>query len=213
MDEDKGNKDGETILDRIAAIPFQEWEDIPAAEFANKQRKYKQVVDSPEAPTTLVIGEIGDFIRSEEFGEKRIEFANMLYEFADESIKMRTLMSSYGSFYAILWKLHQIFETVWLEMGFTWTGLLDWAEKVWTLPEKAAPRKRSLKELHQEVYWRLAHLHGGLEHPREEKDPEDLRDIQDEEWAEILSCISCKSKICRHQGVRWGQSQRPKSPH
>ena len=58
------------------------------------QRKYKQVVDSPEAPTTLVIGEIGDFIRSEEFGEKRIEFANMLYEFADESIKMRTVMSS-----------------------------------------------------------------------------------------------------------------------
>ena len=50
--------------------------------------------------------------------------------------------------------------------------------------QKAAPRKRSLKELHQEVYWRLAHLHGGLEHPREEKDPEDLRDIQDEEWAE-----------------------------
>ena len=130
MDEDKGNKDGEAILDRIAAIPFEEWEDMPAGEFASKQKKFKEVVDSPEMPTTLVIGEIGDFIRSEEFAEKRIEFANMLYEYADESIKMRTLMSSYGSFYAILWKLHQIFEPVWTEMGYTWVGLLDWAEKV-----------------------------------------------------------------------------------
>ena len=43
---------------------------------------------------------------------------------------MRTLMSSYGSFYATLWKLHQIFENVWLEMRFTWAGLLDWGEKV-----------------------------------------------------------------------------------
>ena len=67
----------------------------------------------------------------------------MLYEFADESIKMRTLMSSYGSFYAILWKLHQIFETVWFEMGFTWEGLLDWAEKV---------HGPFLKKQHQEKY-------------------------------------------------------------
>ena len=29
IDEDKGNKDGKTLLDRIAAIPFLEWEDIP----------------------------------------------------------------------------------------------------------------------------------------------------------------------------------------
>ena len=66
-----------TILNRIAAIPFQEWEDMPASDFANKQKKYKQVVHSPEAPTTLVIGEIGDFIRSEEFAKKMIKFDNM----------------------------------------------------------------------------------------------------------------------------------------
>ena len=54
MDEDKGNKDGETILDRIAAIPFEEWNDMSAHDFTSKQKKFKKVVDSPERPTTLV---------------------------------------------------------------------------------------------------------------------------------------------------------------
>ena len=130
MDEDKGNKDGETILDRIAAIPFEEWDDMPAHEFTSKQKMFKKVVDCPEMPTTLVIAEMGDFIRSEEFAEKRVEFASMLYEYADESIKPRTISSGYASFYAILWKLHQIFENVWSEMDYSWQGLLDWAEKV-----------------------------------------------------------------------------------
>ena len=113
MDDDKGNKDGETIFDRIAAIPFEEWDDISAHDFTSKQKRFKKVVDSPEMPTTLVIAEMGDFIRSEEFSEKRVEFASMLYEYADESIKPRTLNSGYASFYAILWKLQQIFKNVW----------------------------------------------------------------------------------------------------
>ena len=36
MDEDSGSIDGERILDRIAAITFEEWEDIPAQEFDSK---------------------------------------------------------------------------------------------------------------------------------------------------------------------------------
>ena len=58
MDEDVGTVDGERVLDRIAAIPFSEWDDLPAAEFARLQKKYKLVVDSPDKPTEFLIGEI-----------------------------------------------------------------------------------------------------------------------------------------------------------
>jgi uncharacterized C2H2 Zn-finger protein len=130
IDEDSGNKDGETIMDRISVIPFEEWEDCSAQEFATKQIAFKKVVDSPEKPTELVIGEMGDFIGSAEFINKRSEFANFVYEKTDECVKLRTLLTNYGGFYAILWKLHQVFEPVWAEQGKTWEGFLDWSEQV-----------------------------------------------------------------------------------
>jgi hypothetical protein len=77
MDEAAGTTDGvdgERCLDRISVIPFSEWDDIPAEEFAAKQRRFKQVVDNPEKPTEFLIGEVGDFIRSEEFKKKSLEF-------------------------------------------------------------------------------------------------------------------------------------------
>ena len=129
VDEDKGADDGERILDRVAAIPFVEWEEMSTSEFAAKQELFKRVVDSPEKPTTLLIGEIGDFIRSEEFRDKAKEMAAMLYEKTDECVKIRTITTNYSSFYAILWKLHQIFESVWTELGYDWDGFLDWVEK------------------------------------------------------------------------------------
>ena len=130
MDEDAGALDGERILDRIAAIPFGEWDDMAANDFAAKQRRFKAVVDSPEKPTEFLIGEIGDFIRSEEFSMKRDEFANILYEKAEECIKIRTLGTNYSSFFAILWKFHQIFQPVWEEMDASWDGFMDWTETV-----------------------------------------------------------------------------------
>ena len=132
MDEHKGSEDGERILDRVAAIPFVEWEEMSANDFAAAQERFKKVVDSPEKPTTLLIGEIGDFIRSPEFKEKAKEMATMLYEKTDECVKIRTLMTNYASFYAILWKLYQIFDTVWNEMGYDWEGFLEWVESVHT---------------------------------------------------------------------------------
>ena len=62
MDEDDGRLDGEQILDRIAAIPFVEWEDMPPSEFARLQAAFKKVVDDPIRPTELLIGEIGDYL-------------------------------------------------------------------------------------------------------------------------------------------------------
>ena len=73
MDEDSGFIYGERILDRIAAIPFEEWKDIPAQEFDSKQNLLMKVVDNPEKPTELLIGEIGDFLRTKEFSDKKFE--------------------------------------------------------------------------------------------------------------------------------------------
>lgn len=117
-------------MDRIAAIPFDEWEDIPAGEFAAKQRRFKQVIDCPKKPTELLIGEMGDFIRSEEFTKKREELATYLHEKTEECIKIRTLSTNYSSFYAILWKIHIIFQPVWEEMDASWPGFLSWVETV-----------------------------------------------------------------------------------
>ena len=130
MDEDAGTLDGERILDRVAAIPFTEWEDMNANEFSDKQNKFKKVVDDPSKPTELLIGEMGDFLRSEEFTKLRFEFANMLYLKTDESIKMRTLLTNYASFYAINFKLSEIFKTVWEEQGYSWDGFLEWVDQV-----------------------------------------------------------------------------------
>ena len=106
--------DGERTGDRIAAIPFQELPDIPPAQFSAKQREFKKVVDSEEKPVELLIGEIGDFLLSDEFIEKRNEFAELLLEKCEDTIKIRTLLN-YGVFYAVLWKLYFIFEGVWRE--------------------------------------------------------------------------------------------------
>ena len=84
MDEDKGTVDGERTLDRIAAVPFGEWSDMSVNDFAAKQNKFKTIVDNPTKPTEFVIGEMGDYLRSEEFKEKRLEFSD-LKELADEA--------------------------------------------------------------------------------------------------------------------------------
>ena len=128
MDE-QATSDSERICDRLAAIPFDEWAFMPAAEFSRRQNVFKTVVDSEIKPTELVIGEMGDYINSAEFLEKREEFAQWLYDKA-EVIKMRTLLTNYGSFYAIHWKLHQIFKTEWEKMGYSWEGFLEWVDKV-----------------------------------------------------------------------------------
>ena len=130
MDEDTGKVDEERVLDRIGAIPFSEWEDVPAAEFASMQKRFKEVVDNPEKPTEFLIGEIGQFLRSDEFMVKRDEFAGLLYEKTEECIKMRTLSTNYSSFYAILWKFHDVFHSVWNEMGSSWDEFLSWVESV-----------------------------------------------------------------------------------
>jgi hypothetical protein len=89
--------------------------DIPPAEFALKQRQFKAVVDSEEKPTELLIGEIGDFLLSDEFIQKKNEFATEMREKCEETIKPRTLGTNYASFYAVLYKLFSIFEDVWTE--------------------------------------------------------------------------------------------------
>ena len=86
-------------------------------------------------PTELLIHEIGDLIRSEEFQEKRFEFGNLLNELTDESIKMRALLN-YICFIAINWKLSSYFETVWEEMGHSWQEYVDWLQNVFTLGKR-----------------------------------------------------------------------------
>ena len=101
---------------------------MPASEFVAKQKKFKEVVDSPKKPTEFLIGEIGDYLRSNDFSDKRDEFAALLYNKTEECIKMRTLSTNYSSFLAILWKFHGVFEEVWTEMGASWEGFLLWLE-------------------------------------------------------------------------------------
>lgn len=114
--DDNETMDGERTGDRISAIPFQEMPDIPPHEFLEMQRKFKNVVDSEEKPVELLIGEIGDFVLSDEFGEKRLEYTRLLLDKCDSTIKPRTISTNYASYYAMLWKLHSIFEPVWSEM-------------------------------------------------------------------------------------------------
>ena len=39
-------------------------------------------------------------------------------------------MTNYSSFIAILWKVHEVFDEVWEEMGYSWNGFLSWVETV-----------------------------------------------------------------------------------
>ena len=126
MDE-SSSSDSERICDRLCVIPFREWGFMPASEFSKRQSRFKSVVDNEQRPTELVIGEMGDFLVSEEFMEKRQYFAQWLYDKA-EVVKMRTLLTNYASFYAFNWKLHNIFESEWTKMGYSWPGFMEWAE-------------------------------------------------------------------------------------
>ena len=128
MDEN-ASSDSERICDRLCVIPFVEWQYMPAAEFSRRQTRFMNVVDSEVKPTEFVIKEMGDFIGSQEFMEKREYFGQWLYERA-EVVKMRTLLTNYASFYALNWKTSQIFESEWTKMGKSWQGFLDWAEQV-----------------------------------------------------------------------------------
>ena len=110
-------------------IPFVEWDDIPAQEFARLQKRFKECIDDPQKPTEFLIGEIGDFIRSQEFLKKRDEFANVLLKLTDECVKMRTILN-YAIFYSLLWKEHEVFGEVWHEMGYSWEGFMTWVEDI-----------------------------------------------------------------------------------
>ena len=128
MDEN-ASSDAERTCDRLSVIPFQEWSSMPAAEFARRQGAFKAVVDSEVKPTEFLIGEIGDFINSQEFLDKKKGFAQWMYDKA-EVIKPRTFLTNYAPFYAIHWKVHQIFQSEWEKMGHTWDGFMEWAENV-----------------------------------------------------------------------------------
>ena len=114
FDDDVERKDGERTGDRICAIPFEEMIDLAPADFAARQRRWKAVVDSEEKPTELVIGEIGSFLYSEEFLEKRNEYTELLLHKCESTIKPRTIQN-YATFYAVLWKLWTIFGEVWAD--------------------------------------------------------------------------------------------------
>ena len=75
----------------MSVIPFSEWDDIPAEEFATKQTYFKQVVDSPEKPTEFLIVDIRMFIRSAEFKATKVEFGRLLLNMCEGCVKIRTL--------------------------------------------------------------------------------------------------------------------------
>ena len=114
--DDVSTIDGERTSDRICAIPFGEMGDMTSFEFASRQRQFKAVIDSNLRPTELVIGEIGDYILTEDFLEKRNEFAEWLLDTCGGTLKLRTLVTNYASFLSVLWKLHSTFENIWTEM-------------------------------------------------------------------------------------------------
>ena len=101
--------DLERTTDRISVIPFTEWGTMDTTEFTEKQGRFNSLMASTERPTEYIIGEIGDFIMSEEFATKRIEMADLLLAMTEEVVKLRTLTTNYACFYTILWKMHQVF--------------------------------------------------------------------------------------------------------
>ena len=128
MDE-QASSDAEQVCDRLSVIPFEDWHLMSASELSRRQALFKEVVDCDVKPTELVIGEIGSFLDSPEFKQKRQIFTQWLYE-KEEVIKPRTFLTNYAPFYAINWKLHQIFQSEWEKLGYSWTGFEEWAENV-----------------------------------------------------------------------------------
>ena len=128
--DDVVTSDGERISDRICAIPFQDLPDMSPAEYVSRQKRFKTVIDSEEKPMEFIIGEMGDFILSEEFMTKRTEFSELLMNMCEELIYPRTLLTNYASFYTLTWKLFTIFEDVLRDQGYTWEGMLKWMKTV-----------------------------------------------------------------------------------
>ena len=87
--DDVVTSDGERISDRICAIPFQDLPDMSPAEYVSRQKRFKTVIDSEEKPMEFIIGEMGDFILSEEFMTKRTEFSELLMNMCEELIYPR----------------------------------------------------------------------------------------------------------------------------
>ena len=56
--------------------------------------------------------------------------AELLFKETDEVVKLRTLLTNYASFYAILQKISMDYEEVLKEIGFSWQGFLDWVVTV-----------------------------------------------------------------------------------
>ena len=104
FDDDVETKDGERTGDRICATPFEEMVDMTPAEFAARQKRWKAVVDSDQKPTELVIGEIGDYLLSDEFVEKRNEYTELLQLECESTIKPR-MTQNYATLYAVHWQL------------------------------------------------------------------------------------------------------------
>ena len=46
--DDAATTDGERTGDRISAIPFKEMVSLSAADFASKQKRFKEVIDNEE---------------------------------------------------------------------------------------------------------------------------------------------------------------------
>ena len=128
--DDVVTSDGERISDRICAIPFNDLPDISPQEFVSRQKRFKAVIDAEEKPVEFVIGEMGDFVLSEEFMAKRTEFSEILMQMCEEVIYPQTLLTNYASFYAITWKIHSVFEEVLEEQGYTWDGMVKWMKTV-----------------------------------------------------------------------------------
>ena len=57
----------------------------------------------------FVIGEMVDFLLSDEFLEKRVQLAEILIDACDQLLKLCTLLTNYAPFYAISWKINSIF--------------------------------------------------------------------------------------------------------
>ena len=130
VDEDKGAIDGEQVLDRICVIPFVEWGDMSIDDFTRMQKDFKDVVDNDEKPTEYLIGEIGDYLRTDEYKEVKKEMSQFLYSTSEETVKIRTFDTNYAPFYAIVKKFSEDFSEVWDEMGLSFDGFLEWAKDV-----------------------------------------------------------------------------------
>ena len=123
------SSDGERTCDRLAFIPFGEMAQITAEELCRRQELFMKVVSNSHRPTELVIGELGNYIVSEEFKEDIKYFANWLSE-KIQVIKSRTIVTNYSWAYAIHYKLFNIFESEWKKMCYSWESFEEWAETV-----------------------------------------------------------------------------------